>query len=215
MKYVLLALYLLDAGLHMYACTPPEKHSLRRVSKCLLMPLLVCCYCLAAQQPSAIVILALVFGFFGDVFLIVPEKSWLFVSGLIAFAVGHACYIAALLQRVHTLPAPWVMVVATAVLILGMIGMMKRLWPRLPKNMFLPCLAYMGIISAMSLCALIYALQANTPGGWFAFAGSLLFIISDSVLSYVTFVRRIPYRYAVVMSTYILAQTLLMVSFLY
>ncbi len=215
MRLIFFVLYLLDTGLHMYACTPPEKHPLRRITKCLLMPLLACFYYVTAPQPSAIVLLALFFGFLGDVFLIVPEKSWLFVSGLIAFAVGHACYISALLQQVQVLPAPWILIVAVGVLVAAIIFTMNRLWPRLPKNMFLPCLFYMGIICAMCVCALMYALQPCAPGGWFAFAGSLLFIISDSVLCYVTFVRRIPFRYVVVMSTYILAQTLLAVSFIY
>ncbi len=196
----------------MYACTPPEKHPLRRISKCLLMPLLIGWYFFTAAEPSVIVMLALFFGFLGDVFLIAPEKSWLFVSGLVAFAVGHVCYIAALLRRIHTLPQIWIILAAAVLYAVGIAGMLYTLWPRLPKNMFLPCLVYMGIISFMSMCALFFALDLRTPAAWAAFAGSLLFLVSDSVLSVVTFKKRIPYRYVVVMSTYILAQTLLIVS---
>ena len=157
--------------------------------------------------------LALFCGFLGDIFLIVPERSWLFVSGLISFAVGHVCYIIALLQRIPSFQSQWVIAIAAVFYLAGLAGMMRLLWPRLPKNMFLPCIVYMGIISFMSLSALALALSYQTLGAWLAFIGSLLFVVSDGVLSFVTFRRRIPFRYVVVMSTYILAQTLLTVSF--
>lgn len=213
MNYLFFALFLLDAGLHLFACTPPEKHPLRRVSKCLLMPLLIGWYCTVAPEPSTFVILALFFGFLGDVFLIVPERSWLFVSGLISFAIGHTCYIAAFMQRVQMFPPAWVTLLAIVLYAAGIIGMIYTLWPRLPKNMFLPCVIYMALISLMSLSSFVLALQDRTISAWAAFVGSLLFLASDSVLSIVTFKRRIPYRYLIVMSTYILAQALLAASF--
>ena len=212
MKYLFFVLYLLDVALHVYACMPPEKHPLRRVSKCLLMPLLICWYFFTAAEPSVIVTLALFCGFLGDVFLIVPEKSWSFVSGLICFAVGHVCYIAVFLFQIDALPQTWIIPAAAALYAAGIAGMLYTLWPRLPKNMFLPCLIYMLVISLMSMCTLLFALNLRTPAAWAAVAGSLLFLVSDGVLSIVTFKKRIPYRYVIVMSTYILAQTFLIVS---
>lgn len=212
LKYLFFALFLADVGVHMYACFPPEKHPLRRVTKCLLMPLLLCCYYLLASPPSSLVMLALFFGFLGDVFLLVPERSWSFVSGLISFAIGHVFYITAVFSNFNTATPGWLIPVAAVIYLAGMARMFAILWPRMPKMMFIPCLLYMLIISFMSLCMLAFALTYSTPTAWCAYIGSIFFIASDSVLALVTFKRRIPFRHVIVMSTYIIAQTLLAIG---
>lgn len=156
--------------------------------------------------------LALFFGFLGDVFLLVPERSWSFVSGLISFAIGHICYITSVFSHLSLATPGWLLPLVAVVYLSGMARMFAVLWPRMPKIMFIPCLLYMLIISSMSLCMLAFALSYRTPAAWGAYVGSLLFIASDSVLAMVTFKRRIPFRHVIVMSTYIIAQTLLAIG---
>ena len=178
----------------------------------LLMPLLLLWYYFCTPAPMPLVLMALFFAFFGDVFLIYPEKSWLFVLGLISFAVCHACYITVLFSAVTALPPLWMLALIALPYLAGTVLILRLLWPRLPKVMFLPCLLYMSIISILSIGALLFALTYNTPTSWLAFVGSLFFLVSDGTLSIVTFKQRIPYRYVIVMGTYIIAQTMLTVS---
>ncbi|MEG1523509.1 MAG: lysoplasmalogenase [Clostridia bacterium] len=213
MKLLFFALFLMDCALHLYACWPPEKHKLRRISKCLLMPLLACWYFFAAQAFSPLVFAGILCGFLGDAFLIVPEKSWTFICGLASFSAGHICYIGYMLGQLNMPPNLLLVILSSFVYLFGIACTMKSLWPTLPKLMFAPCLFYMLLISFMSLCALLFAIEQGTFTASLVFIGSLLFVVSDSILSYVTFRKRISYRYVIVMGTYILAQTMISASF--
>ena len=217
MKYVFLALYAAAIVLHLIACYPPEKHPLRMVTKCLLMPLLAACYYFTADEFSGLVLAGVLCGFWGDVFLLVPEKSWTFICGLFSFAVGHVFYTVYLAGQLNpaAFPPLWQVVPLAGLYLAGVFMMFKTLWPRLPKKMFAPCLLYMLDISVMSLFAFLFWYTRGGIACLLAFVGSLFFIASDSVLSIVTFKRRIPYRYFIVMGTYIIAQTLLVFSFSY
>ena len=61
----------------------------------------------------------------------------------------------------------------------------------------------------MASSALIFAFSGVSPIGWLAAVGGILFVASDTTLAVDAFHRPVHHRNIIVMSTYILAQTLL------
>ena len=64
----------------------------------------------------------------------------------------------------------------------------------------------------MASSAVLFALYSSAPLRWLGAIGGILFTISDTTLSIDAFHHPVRYRNVIVMSTYILAQTLIVVS---
>ena len=211
MSRVITALYLADSLIHLLSCCPPVRERLRRATKCLLMPLLTLWYGSVAIQFSPLLAAGLLFGGLGDALLAVPNKSWAFASGAAAFAAGHVCYAVYFFSRTRwdALPPGWVIAALAVFYLLGIAALMRVLWPRIPKDLFVPCLFYMAVICLMSVSAFLFSWSRG--GGWrfITFIGSVLFLFSDAVLCIGTFRRKLKYRHLIVMSTYLPAQTMI------
>ncbi len=213
LRYFVLALYLLVASVHLYSCVRTGRHTLRKITKCLLMPLLALCYWFFAGDFSVLVFLALIFGFCGDAFLLAPKWDWSFGAGLGAFAVGHVLYIAHMLRALPALPRWYVFaLIALACLALA-VFFLRYLWDGLPRSLRPACFIYVLDISFMAGCAGLFSFSALPGVPWLALPGGLLFVVSDTILSVDTFKKPVPHRYILVMSTYIAAQTLLTAAF--
>ena len=115
MQLFFAGLYLADAAVHIFACINKNLLMLRRVSKCLLMPLLAACYMLFAHAPSSLVIAAILFGFAGDLVLLYRPRKWAFPAGIFAFATGHVFYIVSFAKRIVVSP-PWYLFALCAVI---------------------------------------------------------------------------------------------------
>lgn len=210
--YFFVGFYLLVVAVQLFACANKNLLMLRRVSKCLLMPLLAACYMLISHEPSSFVVVAILSGFVGDLVLLFRPRKWAFPTGMLAFTVGHAFYIASFWGRFLVSPA-WYMLVALAVFALSAAGtLLHYLWLRLPKKLRLPSYVYMLVIGAMASSAVLFALYSSAPLRWLGAIGGILFTISDTTLSIDAFHHPVRYRNVIVMSTYILAQTLIVVS---
>ncbi len=209
MRYFFAGLLALDVAAHLYACVNRNMLMLRRVSKCLLMPLLASCYMLFAQEPSPLVIAAILFGFAGDLLLLFRPRRWAFPAGIFAFAIGHAFYIISFAKRITTAP-PWYTFALCALLTFACAYTLTRyLWKGLPKKLRLPSFVYMLVIGSMASFAALFALYGGTAHRWLAALGGLFFVLSDTTLSIDAFHHPIRHRSILVMSTYIAAQTLI------
>jgi uncharacterized membrane protein YhhN len=207
--YLFAALYLVVVVLQLFACAGRNRLMLRRVTKCLLMPLLAVCYCLAARTVSPLVVAALISGFAGDVVLLFRPHRWAFPAGIFAFAAGHAFYIVAFLRAIPRLPQ-WYVFAPLGVLTLACaLSLMRFLRKGIPARLKPPGFLYMLVIGSMASSALIFALSGVTAIGWVAALGGVFFVVSDTTLAVDAFYHPVRYRNVIVMSTYILAQTLL------
>lgn len=207
MRYFIYILFGVAVALHLFACFPPVKQNLRKFTKCLLMPLLALSYALTAPSPSMLVVGALLLGWVGDVFLIFPKKPVCFSSGLAAFAAGHVMYIIYILTHLSGRPPVWIIMLAVCLYAGAILLLMSRLISYLPQRMLVPSAVYMVLIAFMSLSTLLFALTQTGIAATLVFIGSLMFLISDTVLSFVTFKQEFSWHYLCVMSTYIAAQT--------
>lgn len=209
MRYFFAGLLALDAGLHLFACASRDRLMLRRISKCLLMPLLAVCYALFAKEPSSLVIAAILFGFAGDLVLLFRPRKWAFPAGIFAFAAGHAFYIASFSRRIASLP-PWYFVAICAFLTIFCAMVLTRyLWKGLPKKLRPPCFLYMIIIGSMVSSAALFTLFGDSAYRFLAAIGATLFALSDTALSIDAFHHPVRHRNVIVMSTYIAAQVLI------
>jgi uncharacterized membrane protein YhhN len=145
-------------------------------------------------------VVALVLSLAGDVFLMLPGD--LFVPGLGSFLLAHAAYIVGLvlsgLEPVGVLVGLGVVAVAFALVGVRIVAGVRRSEPALGP----PVLVYMGVISAMLVCAI-------GTGAPLAIAGAVLFYASDALIGWGRFVEARPSGDLAVMVTYHLAQVLL------
>jgi len=140
-------------------------------------------------------------GALGDVCLALPHA---FLPGMIAFAIGHALYVAAFLQWNRT-AAP--LLLAPVVLYAG-----TGLWLMLPGAgaLALPLVIYVLIIAAMIWRAAACALQPgeNMLLRWGPLAGALLFGFSDTLIGIHRFTQPLPNAAAAIMLSYWAGQAL-------
>ena len=184
---------------------------MRWIFKSLLIPSLIGLYCLAAPQPNLWVLLALGFGWLGDVFLL-GRHHWNLGGGMTAFALGHIAYIVGMLSTrpgLHLIAA-----LSVAWIVLWLIGVRRFLIPYAPKRLRLPGLCYAALLAGTCGTALYLAcLSGFTAAYVLCFFGGILFMVSDSLLAYDKFGKKTRLGGFFVMATYILAQTALTVGF--
>jgi len=162
-----------------------------------------------SELARGLLIAALICSLVGDVALLRSNAATLFAVGLAAFLVAHLGYIGAMILDVGDasdgLPLA---VAATAIVAVAswqvgwrIIGAVRRARPELAT----PVGAYVAVISLM----VVAAWATGRPP---AILGSLAFYTSDSLLGWDRFVRPLPHRSLLVMSTYHLGQALLVLS---
>lgn len=157
----------------------------------------------ASNTARWLILLGLVWSLAGDVCLMLGER--LFLSGLVAFLLAHVAYLFAMLQL--GIEPPLLMVGTVLVLIAAAAVGSKVLRgaQEQDERMVGPVVAYLAIISFM----VVTAIGTGNP---YAIVGALLFYISDGFIGWNRFVRPLPHRSLLVMSTYHLGQIGLVLS---
>jgi len=150
-----------------------------------------------------LVVLALVFSWGGDVFLMLDD---MFVAGLASFLVAHVFYIIAY----HNTGAAKgrIRPFELAAFALYGIALMWVLYPGL-GGMLIPVTAYALVLITMGIWA--HKRRGATVAASFKYVstGVILFVISDSLIAVNMFAFDVPGERLLVMSTYITAQFLI------
>jgi uncharacterized membrane protein YhhN len=105
------------------------------------------------------------------------------------------------------------MVLCISIVIAVVLGISLFKFIRPNKEMKTPVIAYETIIIIMTLFALQVFIVQGGFFGMFVLAGSLCFLVSDSLLAYNTFRKQTKLLYFSVMLTYIAAQLLIALGF--
>ncbi len=138
------------------------------ITKCLLAPLLVAW--VIQQKGPRLLVAALVFCFFGDLFL---EFEDLFIVGMAAFALGHICFIRFFISRgaIGQLKRkPWIL----AIYVLAGIAMIAYGWSGLEDGLKPVVPIYAALLVGTGATSLATDIRAGI--------GGLLFLISDGVI---------------------------------
>lgn len=183
------------------------------LSKPLLVLSLVGYYVLSIPQRSGLFITALLFCWLGDVLLIFqPDHELFFIGGLVAFLTGHVLYI--LTYRQHQLSnqadelLPTQKARYSFPIILAGTGLIVVLFPHLGV-LKIPVLVYASVLMMMVMMALFRYGRTSSTSFRLVLTGAVFFMISDSVLAINKFYKPIEMGGLLIMTTYILAQYLI------
>jgi len=127
----------------------------------------------ASETPyGRLVLIALVFGWLGDV-LLIPRSRAVFAGGIASFLLGHLAFAAAFLLRGADLG--WTAACALA-LAVPAVATWRWLRAHVPASLKLAVIAYVIVISAMLACAVGTAARASAP---LLLLGATMFFVSD------------------------------------
>ena len=191
-----------------------EKNKMRCTTKLMLMPLLLLIYLDLTSSKgtdnskrSKLIVNGLILGFSGDALLILKSQKC-FIFGLVSFLFGHFLYVMEMLKRLGDISnIPLFVIIELLHFSIFCYYYYASLHYGFKNEM-----AYYGFIYGVALSFLnsfaVYSLFMN-----YCFQNILLvigttnFCISDSILAYHTFVKKIKYGQFYLMGTYIAAQT--------
>ncbi|MGN0362992.1 MAG: lysoplasmalogenase family protein, partial [Bilifractor sp.] len=132
--------------------------------------------------------------------------------GLAAFLAGHIFYI---LEFLRNTKFSWLRPIPVIVVLMGyllyMIIVMQNLLPAIDRKMRLPVSLYVAVILVMSFCSYLMYMTGKTAGRMVTWSGTILFIISDTILAFNVFKKK---NGAGIMPTYIAAQFLIVLGML-
>jgi uncharacterized membrane protein YhhN len=213
-----LILYLIAGSITVFA-ENEEYRLLMYISKVMLMPLLALYYhyYLKGAKGSKLIYLALFFSWLGDIFLMFPRDEsspnakLLFISGLVAFLIGHINYIAHFYNEVKSKIKETVIVQSPYLLLpflLFIIVFLKTLYPTL-GTMKAPVTIYGIVITCMLIAAFNRKNAVNTVSFYFTITGAILFVFSDSCIAINLFYKPFELARMIIMITYILAQLII------
>ncbi len=200
--------YIINYSLNIFF-TCKEHRAGSFVTKALLTPILLVIYLEGNRTPEIIVICALFFCFLGDVLL---EFSGFFLAGLSAFLAGHVSYIIRFIKDIPRFAAipGWMYIFVVIYALFGFIFYTKLSLQ--DKKIKAAVSAYCGIILLASFFSLLRWGNVSEYSFFMVFAGTLMFIISDSILAHNRFVNRTRAGGVWVMATYGAAQLLIIMG---
>ena len=211
MSGIFLGVFGIVSLVHLYACFPPIKRRLRIVTKFMLMPLLLLCYLTIAEKPSVYIILGALFGWFGDAFLLLSDRKAPLLGGVVSFGIGHVFYVLYFSRYWGDVPW-WLLAAAAAVYLTGVVLMSGKVH-KLVKSYMRPCTTfYMLLLCATSFSVLYALLSGYRVWLGVALVGSVLFLVSDGILSMEYFKEKTKFGNFFVMLSYIAAQACILLA---
>ena len=214
-KLIVGGLFCVIFVMHMYF-TKNEYNKGRLYTKPFLMPLLLIYYILSVAEVNKLIVIALLFGFMGDVFLMCPKGKNNFILGLGAFLIGNVCYILLFLHGIsfaRDVPVLFYLIIIVYAIFAR--AVLEKLKNHL-GHMKVPTYIYMVVILLMSFVSLTRIWVTGMSISFFLpFIGSLLFICSDSMLAFYTFIGEFKNGNMYIMLTYVLAQILIVGGYLH
>ena len=214
MRFIFLGLFIIFVGIHLYASAKQDKPLRNRTKPFLLLSLLGF-YLFSAEPVVAVVVLALLFSWLGDVLLIPKGNKW-FTAGGIAFMISHAFFIAAYGREIEfdRIETGWILLLS-AFFITVVAILFSRLKPHLPEKLFYPMAFYLLLNGAMNCFALFRLISDPTPRTALTAVGAILFFISDCSLFFVRFHKESRLKtHFPVMLTYSLGELLIVLGLL-
>ena len=186
---------------------------LRLFTKAALMPVLLIFYIFSSVNFNPVTkigimaVIAIAFSWIGDIFLIRKDEPKFFRLGLVAFLISHVFYFVTLVLMIQS-PPRMVALIISIIIALGA-EILLPIIIKPSKAMRIPVIVYGIVLLSMSVCAFQYMLLNLTVASVLLFTGSVIFIFSDSLMTYFAFGKKPKYFNAITMLPYIIAQGLI------
>lgn len=209
MKYIYLGIFVVFSLMHLFA-SKKRNVSLRNFSKGFILLALFGWYVLSVQEPSWIVVLAILTSWLGDLLLIPQGIKW-FTAGGISFMISHALFVLAYLTHVDFGVVSWWIILLVAIpFVLAVIYVFSILKKHLSKALFYPMFLYLLINGTMNCFAIFRLISVPCFATIITVVGAVLFFASDSILFNVRFNKDTIFKtHFMVMLTYIVAEFLI------
>ena len=136
-----------------------------------------------------------------------------FIQGLASFLVAHIFYVIAfnnysvITEISHSQPK-WQLILPF--IVYG--GLVYQYLSENLGKLKIPVVIYISVISLMGISALNRMIQINDTSSYYALAGALIFIISDTILSINKFKSKFIQAEFLLLTTYYTAQLLIALS---
>lgn len=212
MNYLSLMLFVVSTAIHLYASLRKNK-PLRDKTKPFILIGLLGFYVFSVNEVSKTVVLALIFSWIGDMFLIIPGVKWFAIGG-VSFMISHFFFILSYLPNVNFVNINSAIIVILAVFFFITVSIIfNRLKPHLPKPIFYPMYLYLLINGAMNCFAIFRFLSSVEIASIITCIGAILFFISDSSLFFVRFKKDCKLQtHFLVMLTYSIGEFLIILG---
>lgn len=212
-NYIALIIFIIISICNIYFVKVGNKKGIY-ITKPLLMPMLIIFYVLSTTNINWLIVSALIFGCIGDILLMGPKS--LFIGGLISFLVGHIFYIKAFIDPMLDYNiANLAFILAIPYIICNMLIIRSVLPYKKLKNVIkFFGFIYVIVISFMGFSSTIRIFYVQGFKFFATFLGSMLFIISDSLIAFSDLKYKSKYSGVLIMSTYILGQFLIVLGFI-
>ncbi len=175
------------------------------VFKPLIIISLILLYYFSTDHKNKWYMLALVFSFLGDVFLL--DKSNLFLFGIGSFLITQLLYIFIIVKQMKR-PSYFHKFLYAFLFANYVVYLLSLLKPNL-GDLFYPVLVYGIAISVFGYIATLNYVTKRTRSALVLMLGSILFIISDSLIALYKFHLPQPFYPVLIMITYVVAQYLI------
>lgn len=194
-----------------------EKRELYIASKPLVLIVLIALFAKVGGLDAVRLpfLIALVFSLMGDIFLIPRSTRW-FIAGMAAFLIAHLVYIWAFSRwKVSQGAIAPAVLAALAVIAVMIYVVLSRTRNKAEfKHMRFAFILYSSVLVVMAFAALLCQWREGWPvaSGAMAGLGGLFFFASDTILGLEKMGKRLPATRLLVISTYHIAQALIVFS---
>lgn len=162
------------------------------------------------SRYTNLIIAGLTFALIADTLLMIEEVSF-FIHGLLFFLFAHICYIGALSSGYVFSRADFVCAIILCACFTGYYVLIHRAKGKL----YLPVIVYMLVLLMVLLLSIGTFIKSYHPKGLLVMLAAILFAVSDGVLAFNQFVKKIPHSTVVTWSLYAPAQLLFAISCYY
>jgi len=187
---------------------------LKGIAAAFFVALGVYCYVNNQTNGGMLIVIGLALGMLGDIFLNMrnlyegAKSNKIFAIGILAFLSGHFLYIAFLMQRAFD--KLWIALVMTVVIaVVAIPPLMKRITAP-SKGLKIFGYVYLTIVICMFSCSVAMLISQGISALTFIFVGgAFLFMISDFIMIYYSFGKKIKPLRAINLLSYYVGQLLI------
>ena len=202
-------IYLIIAALHLILLLT-NFHWAEIATRLLLMPVLMIAFSQTTRLRQGflkLLLAGLFFGWLGDIALTFSDAE-MFLLGMLLFFIGHCLYAIAFwrewLEKRQRYGNRYQWGMAMPILLCYI----AALWYVLPRagEYDTPLFIYSTGILMMGMSAIRRFDKQNRPWSWLIYCSTILFMISDFLIGWDSFIQSFSYSSIAIMLTYILAQ---------
>ena len=191
-----------------------HKRTLLYVSKPLMMPCLLLFYLVSYMFLQPVIIAALFFAWTGDILLLwYKTRKWL-IAGMHSFLVVQLLYIVFMFRhQVDANSFSTFSIIFVVVFLFAGIYIYKRLY-KYWKELKIPVLIYIFAELCFSYLCFVHWADQMTDVSTVQLLGSLLFLVSDTIMAFDTFRKHVRKSGGWILGTYATAQLFILVGFM-